>query len=146
MTIKQAIQLSDDVKPNAFLERAKYQWLNELEGRVALNTFLMAGAELRFFQYRYPDDGDLELLVLPPHDGIYPAYLNAQIDKLNGEYDKYQNSMAAYNALFGDFTRWFARVYEPAQGYCLCGAPWHGRGVDHTHWHGHGHIHHWEGW
>lgn len=117
MTIREAIARVDDVKPNSFTEAAKFGWLNELEGRLALNTFLVATAELRFFQYKYPDDMDMELMVLPPHDGIYPAYLEAMVDRANGEIDKYQNSMEFYNGLLGDFTRWFAALYEPAQGY-----------------------------
>ncbi len=117
MNIREAIRRADDVKPNSFTEEAKFQWLNELEGRLALGAFLVATAELKWFQYDYPAGLDMELLVLPPHDGIYPAYLAAKIDEANGEYEKYQNSMTAYNGLLGDFTRWFAALYEPAQGY-----------------------------
>jgi len=117
MTIREAIRRVDDVKPNAFPEEAKLKWLSDLDGRLALNVFLMATAELRCFQYSYPADLDIELLVLPPHDDIYTAYLAAKIDEANGEYEKYQNSMTAYNSLYGDFVRWFAALYEPAQGY-----------------------------
>lgn len=35
----------------------------------------------------------------------------------NGEYNKYQNSMEQFNAHYGNFVRWFASTYEPAQGY-----------------------------
>ncbi len=117
MTIREAIRQTDDIKPNSFTEQTKLKWLSDLEGRLALNTFLLAAAELRYFQYGYPGDMDVELLVQPPHDNIYTAFLAAKIDEANGEYEKYQNSMAGYNALYGDFVRWFAAMYEPAQGY-----------------------------
>jgi len=125
MTIREAIQWVDDIKPNSFSDETKLKWLSALEGRLALNVFLLAGVELRYFQYGYPADMDAELLVQPPHDDIYTAYLAAKIDEANGEYELYQNSMTTYNGLFGGFARWFARTYEPAQGYrfggCLNG-------------------------
>lgn len=120
MTVRESIRQADELKPNAFSDETKLKWISDLEGRLALNTFLMAGAELRYFQYSFPGDLDVELLVQPPHDGIYTAYLAAKIDEANGEYEKYQNSMTAYNGLYGDFLRWFARTYEPAQGYRYC--------------------------
>lgn len=117
MTIQDAIRRVDDIKPNSFTDETKLKWLSDLEGRLALDVFLLAGVELRYFQYAYPGGMDAELLVQPPHDDIYTAYLAAKIDEANGEYELYQNSMAAYNGLYGDFARWFARTYEPAQGY-----------------------------
>jgi len=57
---------------------------------------------------------DVELLVKYPHDKIYGAYLIAKVDFANGEYDKYANTMTMFNAFWGEFSRWFARVYCPA--------------------------------
>ena len=39
-----------------------------------------------------------ELLVYPPHDKLYRTYLLAMIDFANGEYTKYNNSIAMFNA------------------------------------------------
>ena len=41
-------------------------------------------------------------------------YLEARVDYANGEYDKYQNTMQMFNAFFGEFVRWFATIYSPA--------------------------------
>ena len=60
------------------------------------------------------DGTDTVLMVRPPHDKIYAAYLIAQIDFANGEYDKYQNSFAMFNGFWGEYCRWFARVFRPA--------------------------------
>ena len=49
-----------------------------------------------------------------PHDKIYWAYLTAMIDFANGEYNKYQNTMQMFNSFFGEFMRWFALNYRPA--------------------------------
>ena len=45
---------------------------------------------------------------------LYAPYLEAKIDYANGEYNKYQNSMQMFNSFWGEFMRWFARVYRPA--------------------------------
>ena len=117
MKIKDAIAWADEVKPNAFTERVKFEWLNALEGKIAADLFLLAPAEIRALHYNYPDDMETELLVDPPHDDIYTLYLQAKIDEANGEYNKYSNTMQIYNEYYGTFLRWFCGQYDPAQGY-----------------------------
>lgn len=116
MKVKDAIAYADDVKPNAFGDEVKFRWLTELDGRIAADVFLMAKPELDRLRYVCPDDGEDELLADSPHDGIYPVYLSAMIDFHNGEYEKYQNTMTIFNEMYGNFVRWYARVYAPAQG------------------------------
>ncbi len=115
--IKDIIERVDENKPNAFSQKTKTAWLAELDGKLAADVFLMNIVEARLLQYRYPDDLESELLVGFPHDTIYDLWLGAKIDYENGEYDKYQNSMEQFNAHYGNFVRWFAATYEPAQGY-----------------------------
>ncbi len=116
MKIKDAIQYADEMKPNAISTAVKVRWLAQLEGRLAADVFLMTAKEFPNFQYTEADM-ETELLVAPPHDDIYTLWLCAKIDEANGEYDKYQNSMQTYNEHYSNFVCWFARTYEPAQGY-----------------------------
>lgn len=60
------------------------------------------------------DGSEAELIVKSPHDKIYAAYLIAMIDFANGEYNKYQNTFAMFNNFWGEYCRWFARLYRPA--------------------------------
>ncbi len=60
------------------------------------------------------DGRGVELLAEPPHSKLYAEYLIARIDYANGEYDKYANAMQMFNAFWGEFSRWFARTYRPA--------------------------------
>ena len=62
------------------------------------------------------DGGPTELLVSAPYHKIYYTYVMAMIDFANGEYNKYQNSMALFNSFFDCFTRWYAQNYRPADG------------------------------
>jgi hypothetical protein len=60
------------------------------------------------------DGSSCEPLAEPPHDKIYAEYIIARIDYANGEYDKYDNSMRMFNSFWSEFSRWFARMYRPA--------------------------------
>lgn len=60
------------------------------------------------------DGTGTQLLVRFPHDKIYAAYVIAQIDFANGEYNKYENSLRMFNSYWGEYCRWFSRTYRPA--------------------------------
>lgn len=198
MTLKEIIAFVDDIKPNAFSNRQKTVWLNEVEGLVQTDVFLLAPSSVVTYIYEkvwsgtgisFPDsaamvfpvspgfrvggtvtvtglldyaanqlenaqikaisddgktlffeegtfsvwgetaetasvtvtfDGsNAKMLVLPPHHKIYYTYLMAMIDFANGEYSKYQNTMALFNNFFGGFTKWYVENYQPADGSCL---------------------------
>lgn len=112
MTLSEVIAKVDEIKPNAFSNEAKTAWMNEAEGMVQTEVFLLAPEEI--ITYDYAKDKDTELLVQSPHDKLYPSYLTAMIDFANGEYNKYQNTMQMFNSHFGEFMRWFALNYRPA--------------------------------
>lgn len=190
MTLKELIKFVDDIKPNAFSAAAKTMWVNEIEGKIQTDVFLMAIEDILQYTYEdtltnasvyFPDsktmafietpkltpggkikisglsiytgnnsrterkilsvegnnvifaDGtftdtgetpdactidysgkDIELLVNPPHDKLYRAYLTAMIDYANGEYDKYGNTMQMFNQYYNEFVRWFMVNYRPA--------------------------------
>ena len=116
MTLSELIGRVDETKPNAFSNDRKTEWVNEVEGMVQTQALLWAPPAL--FTYVYDQDKDKELLVDPPHDKLYPPYLEARIDYANGEYERYQNSMQLFNSFWGEFLRWFALVYRPADTHC----------------------------
>lgn len=117
MTYREVIERADGEKPNAFDEKQKMAWVATLEGRLAADVFLWDVTEIRAMKHDYPDGMDDELMVPWPHDDIYVYWLEAMIDRANGEDDRYQNSMQLYNAAYSNFVLWFVRSYEPAQGY-----------------------------
>ena len=116
MTVREAIAYLDDVKPNAFTEAVKLRWINQIEGRLASEVFLMAPPEMGQFDYT-ADEMDHGLLLDAPYDDIYTWWLQAQADLANGEYDRAQNTMTVFNDTWHDFVRWFCQRYDPAQGY-----------------------------
>ena len=114
MKLSQVIQMVDDIKPNAFTNATKTGWLNECEGLVQTEVMLIAIEDI--ITYDYTEDANTELLVAPPHDKLYWTYLTALIDFANGEYNKYTNTMQLFNSYFGEYMRWYAAKYRPADG------------------------------
>ncbi len=112
MKLSTVLAMVDEIKPNAFSASTKTVWLNEIEGLVQTEVLLVRIEEI--ISYDYETDVDTELLVPAPHNKIYAAYLMAQIDFANGEYKKYQNAMELFNSYFGEYQRWFAQNYRPA--------------------------------
>ena len=113
-TLQGVLELIDNIKPNAFSDEVKTAWVNEVEGLVQTEVFLLAVEDVA--QYQWPADSGATLLAKPPHDKIYWVYLSAMVDFGNGEYDKYQNTMQMFNQFFGEYMRWYARTYNPADG------------------------------
>ena len=113
-TLQSVLEMIDSIKPNAFSDEAKTAWVNEVEGLVQTEVFLLAVEDV--VQYRWPADSGAILLAKPPHDKIYWVYLSAMVDFANGEYDKYANTMQMFNQFFGEYMRWYARTYNPADG------------------------------
>lgn len=112
MTLSQVIEFADGVKPNSFTDDAKTQWVNECEGMVQTEIMLRGPDEIK--TYTYAGDGQTVLLARPPHDKLYGTYLCAMIDFYNGEYSRYNNTYAMFNAHFGEYSRWYADRYRPA--------------------------------
>ena len=103
--------------PNGYSDETLCRWIAEVDGFIALDVMLMDIEEAQIVDYRYPEAKEYEPLVRFPHDGIYDAYLRAQICLANGEYNKYQNEMEAYNSKMNGFQYWFKTTYDPVQGY-----------------------------
>ena len=118
MTVEECIRFVDAVKPNAFPTEAKIAWLSQIDGKIASEIFLMAPAELKQFHYEtIMDDGDKELLVDPPYDDIYSAYLTAKVDSKNGEFNRLSTAAQAFNRLWDELSAYIGNLYNPAAGY-----------------------------
>ena len=115
MTLEEAIKRIDAVKPNGFTNESKTEWINECEGLVQTEALLFAPEEI--VRYKYEADRTTELLVRPPHDKLYTAYLAAMIDFANGEYDRYLNTMTMFNTHWAEFLRYLTTHWRPADAY-----------------------------
>lgn len=112
MKVRQAIELARGLKQ---IDQVNYpdllmlQFLNECEGKLQTEFLHIADVDCQ----RYTEgDMDMDLIVGPPHDKLYYAYLCAMIDFTNGEYAKYNNSIIVANAFMAEWAAWFNRTHE----------------------------------
>ena len=115
MTISEAINRTDAVKPNAYNESRKILWLSELDGMIKSEIIdTHEGSEnISFKPYDIDTDTTTELIVPYPYDVLYLRYLEMKIDYSNGEYGKYNNSMVMYNTAYSAFENYYNREHMP---------------------------------
>lgn len=115
MTINEAIQAVDSLKPNGYSELDKIGWLSELDGTIKAEIIdTHEGAEdISFNGYDVDTKLDTELIVKAPYDRIYKSWLESRIDYANGDYAKYNNSVTVFNTDYLSFQRAYNRKYMP---------------------------------
>lgn len=106
MLVKEMIALVNEVRPNAIPDVLKLRWINEIEGKLASQVFLVRDVE----SYLHESDEE-ELVLEAPWDGVYEFYLYAMIHNANAEYDRYDNSYAIYNEKLSQYKKWYTTHY-----------------------------------
>lgn len=114
MTIIEAINGIDNIKPNNYSRAEKVRWLAKLDGMVKAEIIdTHEGGEDVVFNGYNDDDTVVELLIPAPHDDIYVKWLESQIDYANNEYGKYNNSASAFNTAYASYARYYNRNHLP---------------------------------
>lgn len=119
MTIQDALLQIDEVKPNQLEKRQKIAMLSEVDGRIYHDIMLIhardGGVPDTCPHYDMETDERTNLLCPDPYSAMYRWYMEAQIDLINQELDKYQNSQMQFNAAWGDYARKYKREHMPIQ-------------------------------
>ena len=115
MTIMDALYRIDELKPNVYSQTEKIKWLSSLDGVIKKQIIDTheGGENIEFSGYTEDSDLNTVLLVSAPYDDIYLRWLEAQIDYTNGEYNKYNNSLVAYNDAYALFEKAYNRTHMP---------------------------------
>ena len=114
MTIIEAINGIDSLKPNKYTQEQKIEWLDKLDGLLkeqVIDTHEGGEGVLKLDYASVPVTK--ELLVPAPYDEIYINYLAMKIDFANGDYRKYNNSAFMYNESLGEYRKWYNRTHMP---------------------------------
>lgn len=115
MTIMDAINTIDILKPNRYEQAEKIRWLNTLDKRIMDEVISVHESEsdVTFTEYTEETVPTTELLAPSPYEEMYFYWLEAQIDYWNGEYTKYNNSIEMFNTLYKDYARSYNRTNKP---------------------------------
>jgi len=115
MTIEEAIALTDRLKPNQYEHEQKVKWLSKLDGMIFREIIQTHdGNTIESFEGYEDSDPDTELLVPYPYDeDVYNYFLQAQIDKENGEFGKFNQNITMYNNSYKIFQDYYNRTHLP---------------------------------
>ena len=115
MTIIEAINQVDSIKPNSYSQSDKIEWLSRLDGLIKKHIIDTheGGESVTFNGYDDLTPIDTKLIVEAPYDAVYLSWLEAKIDYANGEFAKYNNSATAYNTDYSAFERYYNRTHMP---------------------------------
>lgn len=115
MTIIEAINRIDLIKPNLYGQTDKIKWLSDLDGRIKSEIIDTheGGENIVYEGYTEFTPYDTKLLASEQYDDLYIKWLESQIDYTNGEYQSYNNSVTAFNNLYSAFERYYNRQHMP---------------------------------
>ena len=116
MTIKECIDLVDNVKPNQYSIEDKVAWLSFVDG-IIINDVLKTheGYDGKYdeFEGYSADKLGTKLIAEFPYDNLYPAFMKMKIDEENGETARYNNSATMYNSYMGIFKKQYNKTHMP---------------------------------
>ena len=117
MTLAQAIDRTDRLKPNSYAYADKLVWLSQLDGTVKREIIDTheGGAADEFVPYTENSDPDRILLAQCPYDEMYIHYLSAQIDYANCEYDRFNNSNRMFESSYSAFRNAYNCGHTPKE-------------------------------
>ena len=118
MTLQQALDLADEMKPNMMKRDVKIKHLLDLEQMIYEEILLKHEHEE---EQEVPPDYDDEtdpgtvLLVPDPYSKVYWKWLIAQIDVQNQEDTRFNIDMAHFDNAYAEMSAWWNRTYMPIQ-------------------------------
>ena len=116
MTIKECIDIVDDLKPNQYSIKVKVMWLSFID-EIIINDVLKThkGYDGRYDNFTgYSEDKlSVPLIVESPYDRLYTAYLKMKIDAENGETTRYNNSAGLFNSYMMEYRKFYNKTHMP---------------------------------
>jgi hypothetical protein len=128
MTIAQAIEKVQSLKPSQYTTADMVGWLAQQDGQIDVEVIRThEGAPDTEFEpydpegnYDNPEGeaylGDTVLLIPFPYDNAYIDLLSSRIDWYNREYSAYNNTRAAWDASYAAFLAFYNREHLPKAG------------------------------
>lgn len=115
MRINDALNGIDALIHNTYGREKKIEWLSRLDSMVKKQIVdNYEGAELVSFDgYDSGTPVDTVLLVPAPYDDVYLKWIEAQIHYHNGEYDKYNNAIIMFNAIYESYAAYYIQSHRP---------------------------------
>ena len=118
VTINFVIEEAQRLHPDTIPDSIKVRWLGELDGKIMRETM----HKNDFTPYKFPEDGEKELVVKAPYDNIYTLYIIAMSDFFSGEMANYSASAMLFEEAYSEFRKNYIRNnMPPMANYTIAG-------------------------
>ena len=118
MTIQEAIDTVDEMKPNMMSPRLKYKYLTEIE-QLIHDEIVMKHEHAEELEPKpeYTEDTDpLTALIVPdPYSMLYVYWLMSKVDMQNQEDLRYNIDRANFENAYDTMSDWWTRNHMPIQ-------------------------------
>jgi len=118
MTIQEALDITDEMKPNMMSRMLKLKYLTEIE-QLIHDEILMhhehAEEEETKPVYTEQTDAGTVLIVPDPYSQVYTFYLMSKIDVQNQEDARYSIDRAHFENAYETMSDWWTRNHMPIQ-------------------------------
>ena len=116
MTLIEAIQRIDALKPNTYSQTDKIRWLSTVDSTVKQIIDRHEGGEDVVFEPYTEETPQGQILLVPaPFDDVYLYWIAAQIDFWDREMGMYNNNMTMYTSALNEFERHYRRSHMPKE-------------------------------
>lgn len=115
MTINEAIQRADGLRPNAYTEDDKAVWANQVESSVQRDVMKLPAESRKYF--KYPEDGDKELTLTGEWEELYVLFIVSMFDYWSQDTAKYNNSAKMYNDQFDAYKAQYIKEHPKRSSF-----------------------------
>lgn len=113
MKIQDVISYVDEIYENAFSDKTKLRWINQLEAELQTEVLLLAAEGIT--QYT-EEDMDAVLIAPAPFDKIYEEYLIWRMMAAQGEAERANNQQAILDEAWKAYARFVCETVDPKSG------------------------------
>lgn len=115
MTLQEAIDRIDGLKPNQYQVEDKVRWLSDLDMNIYRDVILTHWhkPDKKLFMGYTMEDLDTKLIADDPYTELYVAYLGMKIDEYNNETQRYNNSATMFNAYYENYAKHINKTRRP---------------------------------
>ena len=118
MTLQDAINITDEMKPNMMSIMLKLKFLTEIEQLIHDEIVLRhEHPEEQHEKPVYTEDSDMltEMIVPDPYSMVYVYWLMTKLDMQNQEDERYNVDRAHFENAWGNLGDWWTRTKMPRQ-------------------------------
>lgn len=118
MTVQEALDITDEMKPNMMDRNLKLKYLTEIEQLIhdeIVMTHVHSWAEARKPVYNDETEPGTRLIVPDPYSMVYVHWLMTKIDIQNQEDQRYNNDRALFENAYNPMSDWWTRHRMPLQ-------------------------------